>query len=317
MKYIKILLKISILFIITVTLTLLIDYIRINISYKLNKTIYKETYDVMGNKNNYVPQGLTYSNKYNIILQTSYNSKHKVSKLYITNYKTKKLIKELKLLNSDNTNNTKHVGGIATDNNKVWITNDYEVNEYYLEDILNTNNNYIKSNKTIKLPNRGDFCCYNNGILWIGDFFLNPFYPVPDNNPLMMAYKVNENINYQEPIYIVSIPIMIQGLTITNNNEYIFTSSFTNLMKSNLSIYNNILNNNYDYYELNNKKIPYYKITDKDLIKNIKLPPMAEGLFYKNNDLYILFENSSDTYFYAFPKMNKIIKINLDKIKKN
>ena len=73
----------------------------------------------------------------------------------------------------------------------------------------------------------------------------------------------------------------------------------------------------YDYvilkneiYNLNGYSIPYYKPVKSDLIKRKKLPPMAEGLFYLNNHLYILFENSSDKYNFALPKMNKVIKIN-------
>ena len=59
---------------------------------------------------------------------------------------------------------------------------------------------------------------------------------------------------------------------------------------------------------LNGNDIPYYKFTKNNLDKKIKLPPMAEGMFNIDDNIYILFENSSDTYFYAFPKLRKIIK---------
>ena len=67
----------------------------------------------------------------NVILQTSYN-KNNVSMLYIINFDTGKLIKELKLIEIDDKDNKNHVGGIATNEEKVWITNDYEINEYNL-----------------------------------------------------------------------------------------------------------------------------------------------------------------------------------------
>ena len=76
-----------------------------------------------------------------------------------------KKIKKLKLKKNNNKRNNNHVGGIATDNNKVWITSDYQINEYNLEEIMNTKNNYIKSTSDKKLPNRGDFCTYKNNIL--------------------------------------------------------------------------------------------------------------------------------------------------------
>ena len=64
-------------------------------------------------------------------------------------------------------------------------------------------------------------------------------------------------------------------------------------------------------YNYNGKDIPYYKFDKNSEMEHIKLPPMAEGLFNIDNDLYILFENSSDKYFYALPKMKKIIKYHI------
>ena len=299
--------------IIGIIIILLIDYIRLNISYIIHKKEYIETINVQGNKGNYVPQGLAYSSKYDIVLQTSYNSKHKGSKLYITNFKTNKLIKELFLKDQNGNISTNHVGGIATDNNKVWITNDYYVEEYDLDEIINTKENSIKTIKKEKLPIRGDFCTYKNNKLWIGDFFLNPFYKVPDNNPLLMRYSVKEKIDYQTPEIIISLPKMVQGMIITEKNQFLFTTSFTNLIHSKLLIYDNVLNQKKKTYNLNGKKISYYKFTKKEKIKEIKLPPMAEGMIYKEKELYILFENSSDTYFYAIPKMKKIIKYDFNK----
>lgn len=309
----KILKKTLIIFCIIILLIIsifIINYLRINISYILNKKDYIETFDVQGNKSKYVPQGLCYCDKYNIALQTSYNSNGKASMLYITDIEKNTLIKSLKILNSDGRVSTSHVGGIATDSSKVWITSDYEVNEFNLDFILNSDEDIIKPVKSSKLPIRGDFCTYNNGTLWIGDFFLNPFYKVPNNNPLLLSYPIEEIIDYNKPDYAISLPKMVQGLAITDNNEFVFTRSFTYLIKSDLVIYNNLKKETNAKYNINGYSVPYYKPSKSDLIKRKKLPPMAEGLFYLNNHLYILFENSSDKYNFALPKMNKVIKIN-------
>ena len=313
MKKIRKLIRIPFGLIGIILLILIIDYIRLNAAYLIHKKEYKETIDVQGNKNNYIPQGLAYSSKYNVVLQTSYNSKKKGSKLYITDFKTNKLIKELFLINQNGEKSNLHVGGIATDNEKVWITNDYKIEEYSLEEIMNTNQDKIKNQKEEKIPTRGDFCTYKNNKLWIGDFFLNPFYKVPDNNPLLMRYTVEDEINFQSPEVIISLPKMVQGMVITEKNHFLFTTSFTNLIQSELLVYDNVLKKKKETYNLNGKKIDYYKFTKEDKIKTMKLPPMAEGMFFKNNELYILFENSSNTYFYAYPKMKKIIKLKKEK----
>ena len=154
---------------------LLLDYARLNISYIIHKNNYTESFNVQGNTLNYVPQGLCYSKKYNVALQTSYNSKHNVSMLYVINFETGKLIKQLELIETDDSINTNHVGGITTDENTVWISNDYEINEYNLDEAINTKNKSIKSKKDSELINRGDFCTYKDNTLWIGSFHIDFF----------------------------------------------------------------------------------------------------------------------------------------------
>jgi len=291
MKYLKIIIKIPVIILLTVLLILIIDYIRLNIFYIMHKNNYIEVADTQGNKNKYAPQGLTYSEKYNVILQTSYN-KNNVSMLYVIDFETGKLKKELELIEIDDKENHNHVGGIATNDELVWITNDYEINEYNLEEIMTTENRFIKSKKNNKLPNRGDFCAYKNNTLWIGHFYLKPFYDAPNDTPLLYGYDIN-NLDYSKPKYTITLPKMVQGMAITKENNFIFTRSYTNLVNSKLTIYKDMT------------------IENHVLLKELNLPPMAEGIFYKDNELYILFENNSDKYFFAYPKVKKIIKISV------
>ena len=305
MKYIKKTLGILLILIIIIS----INYARINISYKVNKNNYIETFEIYGNKNGYAPQGLTYSEKYDIILQTAYNKKKDVSMVYITNFQTGKLEKEIKLLRNDGNKNLNHVGGITTNDDKVWITSNYEVNEFSLDEIVTTNDVYVKSLKDTKLSNRGDFCTYYDNTLWIGDFCLNGIYKVKNNDPLLMGYVLNKEIDYTTPDYIISIPKMVQGVAITPDKKFIFTRSYSGLIKSELVIYENVLSNKNDYYELYGNNIVHFKLNNNYKIKTIKLPPMAEEFFIKDKSVFVLFESSSDVYVTAYPKIDKIIRL--------
>lgn len=305
MRYIKNFFRIILISIIII----IINYVRIIVSYKVNKNNYIEAFEIYGNKNGYAPQGLTYSEKYDIILQTAYNKKNDVSMLYITNFQTGKLEKEIKLLRNDGSKNFNHVGGITTNDDKVWITSNYEVNEFSLDEIVNINDVYVKSLKDTKLCNRGDFCTYYDNTLWIGDFCLNGIYKVKDNNPLLMGYVLNKEINYTKPDYIISIPKMVQGVAITPEKKFIFTRSYSGLIKSELVIYENVLSNINDYYELYGNNIVHFKLNNNYKIKTIKLPPMAEEFFIKDKSVFVLFESCSDIYATVYPKINKIIKL--------
>lgn len=308
MEGLKKFLKFILIVILILVIIVLIVYGRIFISYKMHESEYTDSIKIQGVENGYVPQGLEYSSKYNIAMQTSYNANGEVSMLYVTDMETGNLLKSLKLMKEDDTPNTNHVGGITANEEKVWITNDYEVSEYSLEEIFTTTSNSIKSIKTSKLANRGDFCKYKNTTLYIGDFFLKPFYEVPDDNPLLLAYDVKEEMNYMEPKYIMSLPKMVQGMEITKDNEFLFTESYTYLIKSKLEVYTNPLNERPSKYTLNDKEYPYYQFGKANLRKAIKIPPMAEGLFYKEGSVYILFESKTDNYKLAFPKIENVIK---------
>lgn len=302
-------LRIFIIIILTILGILFINFLRINIHYIINKKEYIEIYDIQGTREDYVPQGITYSQEYNIILQTSYNNKHNTSMLYITECNSGKLLKSLKIKDSKGNYNTKHVGGITTDENKVWITNDFEMSEFELNEIVNTKKDYIKSKKDSKLYNRGDFCYYYDGILWIGDFYLRPFYNAPYKKPLLIGYDVT-NIDYKDPSYVMALPKMVQGMTIVND-KFIFSQSYSYLINSTVSVYNNPMNREASTYNLKDKEVPYYEFKNSDLDKKYKLPPMIEGIFYKDKELYMLFESSSSKYTFAIPKIKKILKIKL------
>lgn len=313
MESLKVLLKIFVGFIGIiiqfVLFILIIDYLRINIFYQVSKNKYIEAFDIQGRKGGYVPQGMAYSSKYNVVLQTSYDSNHDVSMLYVIDFSTGSLIKSLKLISVDGNIDNKHVGGITTDDNIVWITNDYEVDEFSLEEIINTPSYSIKSLKNTKLYNRGDFCLYDNGILWIGDFYLKPFYNVPDNNPLLIGYDIN-NLDYSSPSYIISLPKMVQGMAIVDG-RFVFSRSYTYLLLSSISVYDNPLNGESSYYSFNGKDVPYYKFSKKNLHSKYKVPPMVEGIFYKDDYLYMLFESDSDHYVLSLPKIDKVLKFRL------
>ena len=283
--------KIFITIVLIILLLIVFNYARIYISYNRQKAIFAESFDVNGKQDSYVPQGITYSSKYNCILQTSYNKKD-VSMIYVTDFESGNLIKALKLYKHDNSKNMSHVGGLATNDDKVWITSNFEINEYKLDDIMQTEQDFVKSEQDFELKNRGDFCLYNDNTLWIGDFYLKFLYELPEKKPLLLGYSLSEKIDFKQPDQTISLPSMVQGMAITDDNKFVFSRSYSGLLKSNISIYDK-----------------------EEYIKNTKIPPMAEGIFIKDNFLYVLFESCSDSYPTAYPKINKILKYDMKNFK--
>ncbi|MBR3512515.1 MAG: hypothetical protein IKN74_06155 [Clostridia bacterium] len=282
-----------------IILVFLLNYVKILILYKLNKNI-TSTYIINGIDDKYVPQGLAIYEDSKMILQTSYNAKGKVSKLYLTDMNTNSLVKELDLFLPTNEPNTGHVSGLALSQSKVWISNNYFLEEYDLDEILTTNDSKIIAKKEYKLKNRGDFCFYKNGILWIGDFYLYPIYKAPNNKPLLLGYEVSQDIDFDSPTYKIEIPALVQGMTMDDNNNFIFSKSYSNFLNSRIVVYENHTNSSKEY-----------KLSKDSLIKKFTVPPMSEGLIFNNNKLYILFESGSSKYVHAFPKVKNLLSIDL------
>ena len=282
-------------------------YLRINVHYQKHKDEYKDKIPVFGIQEQYVPQGLAYDPIHNYSLQTSYSANGHSSILYIVDFQSGNLVKAVHLKNQDQTNSDHHVGGVATDGKTIWISSDYIVSVFDIEEILHTDKNSVASKSDYEIPIRGDFCTYHDGRLWIGDFYLKNFYDVPNDNPLLMGYIVDEAINFAKPEVVLSIPSMVQGLTFNEDNQFVFTRSFTYLNRTIMDVYDNVLNQKSSQtIKVESKKIPYYRFGKDNLNKEIMLPPMGEGLFYLNGAYYILFESGSNHYSLAYPKMKYI-----------
>ena len=286
MKVVKKIFKIILIIILLILLLLLIAYVKINIKYQKNKDKYFSTYKIVI-ETGYAPQGLTYSEKYNAIIQSSYSYKDKESKIYVIDFNTKKLLNEFTL-----EKNKYHVGGLTTNEDTLYITNDYYLYKYDLKEIMNTGLNSIKETSKTKIKNRGDFCLYHDNVLWIGDFALWPLYRVPKNKPLILGYK-DGNTKYNKPDYSYEIPKMVQGMAIVDD-EFIFTKSYSPWLESELGT-----------YKLKKGKL--------QKTKSINLPPMAEGMFYKDNHLYILYESNSYKYWMAIPKIKNLVRLEYKK----
>ena len=112
------------------------------------------------------------------------------------------------------------------------------------------------------------------------------------------------NVRAHECILISILPSILRYIQLLYKNGYIAEY----LINSKLQVYTNPLNARPSKYKINDKEVPYYEFGKTNLRKTIKIPPMAEGMFYKDRSLYILFESNSDKYKFAFPKVENIIK---------
>jgi len=275
---------------------------------------------VPGLEEGIIPQGICYSSTHNVILITGYHKGKAPSVIFILDATTNKLIKSI-TLTYENKTFQGHVGGITTDEETVWILDDKTLYHFNLKELIQTSDmNSIEVKKIKELPIKTDFCTYYEGTLWIGEYYYSFLYSTDKSHHLSINNETNkallfgyENNDYQYPTKIISIPDKVQGLLFTKD-KIIISQSFFRFESSNLLIYENILKQEAStVYKLDNKEIPLYFLSSKQLLKMIEMPPMEESITLIDDKIYLIFESASIYYKFLLKyKTDGIVIINGD-----
>lgn len=269
-----------------------------------------------------IPQGICYSEKYDMLIISAYHKGKAPSVLFFIDYSTKKLEKTIILGDTDGNNYNGHAGGVATDNETLWLANDYDVFSYSMEELISLDNMKIATAKGISPTiTKADFIEYNDGVLWVGEYYYKFLYPTKkshyinmDNNKnhaLLTGFKNNEDLMH--PDYVISIPGRVQGLAVTKKGDFIFSQSFWIFQSSNLLVFKDVLNspNDYEFCLDKNCCKMWYLYEDKSDF-SMEMPPMSESLELVDDNLYIIFESASNLYkFYTHDKINYIVELNI------
>ena len=186
---------------------------------------------IPGLKQKIIPQGITYSKKYNLLIVSGYHYGKISSVLFFIDYKTGNLLKTLILSREDESDFNEHVGGVTTDNETLWIVSNYKIYEYSLEKLIARNDmDRVKYDKVFNTFTKADYVTYHNGILWVGEYDYKNIYKTKENHvvttlnhkknkSLLSGYIANKNNNYYTPDYLISIPDRVQGVTFDKQKD--------------------------------------------------------------------------------------------------
>lgn len=304
------------------------SYTQTSYSYKIAKKYeyflknYEEYTPIPGLKEHIIPQGITYSNEYNKIIMVGYHKGNASSVIFIIDYTSRLLDKSILLYNYDNTPLNTHIGGITTDEDTLWLSDDYKLYTINLNDLMNTKDmDIIKVSKSINTLTKGDYLLYHENNLYIGEYDYkikyktkeSHYYLTPngeENKSLIAVYSLNDNTDFNKPNYLISVPDRIQGIAIDENDNIILSRSFWSFQSSDISIYQNPLNEETNDFNLEGTNYDLYYLDNTNLINNIKIPSMSEGISLIDNELYIIFESASTYYkVYTKDKVSSIIKL--------
>lgn len=295
------------------TIIVIISIVFIVSAYKIQKpllenfhTLFHSSFEIPGLDDGFIPQGITYVEKEDIFLLSGYIHKEKsASCIYVLNHGSNY---KIELYKDKNTPYYGHCGGIAYDNNTVFIANDGEGKDnciwmLSLEEVLNKKDSKIYLKDALYTDVKASTCTIHNGYLWVGEYEDGMNYRTDDshhlsktNTSLILAYKLTTSDVERTPTLALSVRNRIQGISF-DKDDYIYLSASCGLNNSSLDVHNNVFTKEADTsITINKTVIPVWILDKNTLHYEITMPPMSEGITFKKNDLYILFESASNKY---------------------
>lgn len=295
-----------------------------------------------------VPQGLTYYMKKDWLLTISYvDDGIRPGTITVTDRTTGKLVKSVVLYNTDGTPYTGHAGGITVSRDHGWVASENYLFSFNLSDLAEAENNgEIQFTRQIPLPVEAAYTVYDEGILWVGEFYEASSYPTDPSHHIenrdgdmhyawMIGFNLERNNDMLDeahwdgtpehnavPDYVLSTTGKVQGAIIQKSarNGIKLSTSYGRANDSLLYRYEYPLKEDpHSYATVEGKEIPIWFL-DGHTAKprqSIEAIPMPEGIVEVQKELYVVFESGADKYRYTttYP-MDRMLKIDMKKLMK-
>ena len=254
-----------------------------------------------------VPQGLSYSKKYNLIFISLYFGKHIPSVVSVIDRSNNISIGTFALKESLNSFHYGHVGGLTVNDNFVWVSSNGKLYKYKISDITNnTSSRSLVPISATETETKASFVTCYQKILFVGEFAYGSKYKTKNSHHIenrdgvkhhawVCGYNVNKETNGLK--YILSIRQKVQGICITE--KYIFLSiSYGRRNRSIIAIYKNPLQEQpHRTVTLENGlKAPLWYLDGKNIIREVDFPPMSEGVTIIDGKLAVLPESGAEKY---------------------
>ncbi|MCS0652442.1 lamin tail domain-containing protein [Cytobacillus firmus] len=294
-----------------------------------------------------VPQGLSYYKKKDWLLTISYvDDGIRPGTITVTDRTSGKLVKSVVLYNTDGTPYTGHAGGITISRDHGWVASENYLFSFKLSDLAKAENNgEIQFTKQIPLPVEAAYTVYDEGILWVGEYYEASAYPTDPShhienrdgemhyawmigfdlersNDMLSEEHWNGSLDHALPDFVLSTTGKVQGAIIQKaaRNGIILSTSYGRANDSVLYRYEYPLKEDpHSYVTVEGKEVPLWFL-DGHTAKprqSIEAIPMPEGIVEVQKELYVVFESGADKYRYTttYP-MDRMLRIDMKKLMK-
>lgn len=288
-----------------------------------------------------VPQGIAYSPDRNWLVTVSYRSDGRPSILSVLDAATEKLIKSVHLYMENDKPYKGHAGGIVVSKKHVWVVSGSSLFMFNLDDLDRApDGGSVTFQKQIPLGISASFAAYNDGVIWVGEFYESKSYPTDPSHQMrtrdgkmyhawMAGYKLDPETDklkadkwneHQDqhaiPDILFSIPDKIQG-AVVQEDTIVLSSSYGRDKDSELLRFNNPLTeSSHRSVSFGGKTLPLWFLdgpSAKKVNNRLTIMPMAEGIAAVGNKLYVILESGATKYRYTTTFVREhMLNIDLD-----
>ena len=265
-----------------------------------------------------VPQGIAYIPGEDWVLFSGYRSDGGNSALIAVDRASNQVVKEVYLNNVDGTAYTGHAGGVCVTEKNIFVSNASKLYRISLETFRALPAAaYCNYEEEIPVPVNASYCCYAEGVLWVGEFQYGAEYKTDASHKVKSedgrfkawtcGYKLDGTTENElkpsamigetaTPDYILSMTEKIQGMTVKDGQIYL-SQSYGRKNASLIYRFSNVLLNEPDTTAVvNSVEVPIWCLDKGVRTGAISCPPMSEGLVTVDGAVYVLFESAAQKY---------------------
>jgi len=272
-------------------------------------------FDTPGASDGFIQQGFCSAGD-DVMLVSGYMTDKTPSRIYtIKENDGDKKTSFVKIKDNDEKYLTIHAGGIAVCNDFVYVCNSEgdpsSVLVYSLNEILSAQEgDDVIAKDEFAVANGASFCTVSNGVLFVGEFYMEGKYETDDSHHLttpagdkhkaiVFAYMLNSDGSLADsPMMAISITDKIQGMAFADDK--IVLSSSYGLATSQIYVYDTAKAKlTQDTITIDNQTISLVYLDSDSLTDTISAPPMAEEIVYCDGRLFVLNESASNKYIFG------------------
>lgn len=288
-----------------------------------SKAYYRESHRaflIPGISTGFVPQGICYDDKLDAFFVAGYATDG-ASPLYVVDYDGN-VLKEVTLANVDGSEFTNHAGGIAIHNDYIYLAGCDDKCLYVLsyDDICESNiGDTVECLGMVGFDMgeddylRADCLTTDDDGIYVAEFYREENYHTAashDNNTIggdinhayIVKFLFDDSSSGKyginaEPVLAISIPDLVQGVSIEDNKAYL--SKSYGAADSTIDVYNMKKADKGKTRVVLGKAVPFWEFDNLSLFTQRTIPPMAEEIVCVGDCLYTMCESASNKYIFG------------------